>query len=141
MRIALRFIEGGLAGQTVEAELLAKKHAAVGRDPAAAFALPETDRSASTMHAKFVLEGKDVVLNDIGSQYGTYVNDRPMPRARLKGGEMLRFGVKGPLAEFVIIAGGTGTSAAMPAGGTALPPPPPPPKPPPRARGPPRRRS
>src|SRR4051812_46832580 len=111
MRLALKFIEGGLAGQTREVELLDKKHVSVGRDPTCTIPLPDTDRTASSLHAKFVLEKTEVVINDIGSHYGLYINGKAMPRARLKGGEQIRFGAKGPLAELLLgqAAFGAGT--------------------------------
>src|SRR5262245_30708498 len=116
MRIALRFIEGSLAGHTVMADIFQGKHCLVGRDASSTIRLGDADRAASTSHAKFVLEGNDVTVNDIGSTYGTYINQKAMARARLKGGEQIRFGVKGPLAEFLIVTG--------PAAQGPLPPPP-----------------
>jgi hypothetical protein len=120
MKIALRFVEGTLTGQIKEAHLHDKKHVLVGRDPNAHIILPETDRSASTNHAKIILEkGNRIFVNDVGSHYGTFVNHKPATRTEIKHGDFIRFGVKGPLAEFLIVP--EGQSLATPAQRPAAP--------------------
>jgi len=106
MKIALRFVEGTLAGQIKEAFLYDKKHVLVGRDPSANIVLPEQDRTASTTHAKIVFEKGEVWINDVGSHYGTFVNHKPTPRSKIKHGDFIRFGAKGPLAEFLVVPDG-----------------------------------
>src|SRR5438445_11476755 len=103
MKFVLKFLEGGLAGQSKEADVYQGRHVAVGRDPTAGIVLGDKDRAASMQHAKFVLEGKDVVVTDVGSTYGLYVNKKATIKAKLKSGDEVRFGMKGPLAIFETI--------------------------------------
>ena len=116
MRFALKFLEGGLAGQAREVELSEKHPVTVGRDAGCTIALSGDDKSASPQHAKFVLEKGEVVVIDAGSQYGLLVNETFAIRARMKGGEQVRFGVKGPLAEVLLGSAASGVETAGPAG-------------------------
>ena len=113
MRLALKFLEGGLEGQTRAAELSEKEPVSVGRDPGSTIALPDEDETASPHHAKFLLEKGEVVVQDSGSHYGLILNGKVVMKARLKGGEQLRFGEQGPLAEVLL-------GIAAPGGGRKL---------------------
>jgi len=51
-----------------------------------------TDDSVSRRHAEIALRGGVCVVRDLGSCNGTYVNGRPVIRARLRRGDELMLG-------------------------------------------------
>ncbi len=99
MKILLLFTSGGLQGQKREVILASGQSATVGRDPDNGIALdPSVDRSASAHHAKLFNERGEPFIYDIGSSYGTYVNGKAAPKTRLKAGDVVQFGTRGPSA-------------------------------------------
>ena len=50
------------------------------------------DASVSSSHARLQREGDEVVIEDLGSSIGTYLNDKSVERAHLKKGDLLRIG-------------------------------------------------
>lgn len=50
----------------------------------------------SAHHARLVLEGENLVVEDLGSTNGTFVNDQPVQRAVLRDGDVLRLSIAGP---------------------------------------------
>ncbi|MCH2582937.1 MAG: FHA domain-containing protein, partial [Planctomycetes bacterium] len=50
------------------------------------------DASVSSSHARLQREGDEVVIEDLGSSRGTYLNDKSVERAHLKKGDLLRIG-------------------------------------------------
>lgn len=50
------------------------------------------DASVSSHHAEILLRGSDIVIRDIGSTNGTYINNEKITEAVLKPGQTLRFG-------------------------------------------------
>ena len=65
--------------------------AVIGRGAAADVSIP--DPSISRRHALARLEGKTVVLEDLGSANGTYLNGAAVRSAtRAEHGDMIRFG-------------------------------------------------
>ncbi len=65
--------------------------AVLGRGAAADVAIP--DPSISRRHALVRLEGKTVVLEDVGSANGTYLNGQPVRSAtRAEHGDTIRIG-------------------------------------------------
>ena len=48
--------------------------------------------SVSRVHARILLEGKDVEIEDCGSSTGTLVNGHAIDRARLRDGDEIRVG-------------------------------------------------
>ena len=62
----------------------------VGRDPGAGLVLD--DESVSRMHARLDREGGDLIVTDLKSRNGTHVNDEPVMRAPVRGGDVVRFG-------------------------------------------------
>lgn len=63
----------------------------VGRSPTVQVVINEA--SVSRQHARFVLLGDDVVLEDMGSSNGTFVNDaRAEGQVKLKDGDIVRLG-------------------------------------------------
>ena len=64
----------------------------LGRSPSAEICVPEVS-SLSRQHAKFSYEEKGVVLEDLRSRNGTYVNDRRLrQKATLRSGDCLQVG-------------------------------------------------
>ena len=72
----------------------------VGRNDEGELVLDET--GVSWDHAEIRLRGDELWLIDQGSTNGTYVNDERAHNARLKGGDVLRFGKKGPVMRFAL---------------------------------------
>lgn len=62
----------------------------VGRVSDNAFEIPEA--SVSSHHAEIILRGNDVVIRDLGSTNGTFINGEKITEAVLKPGQTLRFG-------------------------------------------------
>lgn len=50
------------------------------------------DASVSSHHAEILLRGSDIVVRDIGSTNGTFINNEKITEAVLKPGQTLRFG-------------------------------------------------
>ncbi|GIW72774.1 MAG: hypothetical protein KatS3mg102_2316 [Planctomycetota bacterium] len=103
MRVALRFLSGGLKGEARELVVGEGRTALIGRAPHCQLVLPESDRTASAHHAKLWAEGEHVYLTDVGSHYGTFVNGKPVTRHRLRVGDKVQFGVHGPLVRIGVI--------------------------------------
>src|SRR5271156_6244377 len=70
----------------------------VGRH--AEFELCFEDLGVSYEHAELRLRDGDMWLVDRGSTNGSYVNEERAHNTRLKEGDVLRFGKKGPVARF-----------------------------------------
>jgi len=63
----------------------------VGRSPTVAIVINDT--SVSRQHARFVLVGDHVMVEDMGSSNGTFVNDVRTPaQVQLKDGDIIRLG-------------------------------------------------
>jgi hypothetical protein len=106
---ALVVTNGPDAGQvhTVRTE-----HAVVGRGADADVSL--RSGTVSGRHVGLTRHGADLLVQDLGSSNGTYVNDR-----RLDGVSLLRPGDRLVLGDVVleyVVLGGTGATAAGPAG-------------------------
>jgi pSer/pThr/pTyr-binding forkhead associated (FHA) protein len=64
----------------------------VGRDDSAGVVLPET--TVSRRHARLRVRGYETVLEDLGSQNGTWVNNRRLTESiALTDGDRIRFGL------------------------------------------------
>jgi pSer/pThr/pTyr-binding forkhead associated (FHA) protein len=77
----------GFNGRTYELKV---DRTTVGRVSDNAFEIPEA--SVSSHHAEIILRGNDVVIRDLGSTNGTFINGEKITEAVLKPGETLRFG-------------------------------------------------
>ena len=89
-----------------------------GRGPANDFQLD--DPSVSGSHCQIIIEGSKVVLRDLGSTNGTYVNRAPVKEAVLQNGQTLHLG---GLELMFYSDAPTAAPVARPAGAPSLPPP------------------
>jgi len=64
----------------------------IGRAPDARIALPPDDDTASRYHAGCQLVADHLVVRDLGSRNGTFVNDQAIQSARLSPGDIVRVG-------------------------------------------------
>lgn len=77
----------GFTGRSYE---LKTDRTTVGRVDDNAFAIPEP--SVSSHHCEILLKGNDVVVKDLDSTNGTFVNDERITEAVLRAGQILRLG-------------------------------------------------
>jgi predicted component of type VI protein secretion system len=87
--LILEIVEGPQAGRQLPLDSVID----VGREPSLPLQLEE-DTQVSRRHARIALQGGVVVVEDLGSTNGTYVNDQPIssPRA-LNPGDKVRIGL------------------------------------------------
>jgi len=83
----LVFLSEGLNGRTYDLKV---EKTTVGRVSDNAFEIPEA--SVSSHHAEIILRGNDVVIRDLDSTNGTFINGEKITEAPLKPGQTLRFG-------------------------------------------------
>ena len=76
-----------MAGRSVE---LTAERTTIGRVEENAFQIAEP--SVSSRHAEILLRGSDIVVKDLGSTNGTFINGEKITEAVLKPGQTLRFG-------------------------------------------------
>jgi predicted component of type VI protein secretion system len=87
--LILEIVEGPGAGKQVSLDGVLD----VGRDPGLALHLDE-DGQVSRRHARFSLSSGVVVVEDLGSTNGTYVNEQPISTPRmLRPGDKVRLGL------------------------------------------------
>src|SRR5687767_8946225 len=77
----------GFAGRTYELNV---EKTTVGRVEDNAFQIAEP--SVSSHHAEIILKGTDVLIKDLNSTNGTYINGEKITEAVLKPGQTLKFG-------------------------------------------------
>jgi hypothetical protein len=77
----------GLSGRSYE---LKAEKATVGRVDDNAFHLPEG--SVSSHHCELTLNGSDVLVKDLNSTNGTFINGKQISEGVLKPGQILRLG-------------------------------------------------
>lgn len=77
----------GFAGTAYE---LKSERTTVGRLEDNNFQIPEP--SVSSHHCEVILKGDEVIIKDLNSTNGTYINDQPITEAPLKPGQILRLG-------------------------------------------------
>src|SRR5580704_2424495 len=83
----LVILNQGMTGRTFELNI---ERTTVGRVEDNTFQI--ADGSVSSHHAEIVLRGSDIVIRDIGSTNGTFINNEKITEAVLKPGQTLRFG-------------------------------------------------
>src|SRR3989442_5600979 len=84
----LVLLSEGLTGRTFE---LKTEKTTVGRLPDNTFEIPEA--SVSSHHCEILLQGKDVLIKDLDSTNGTFINGEKVAQAVLKPGQILRLGM------------------------------------------------
>ena len=77
-------------GYTGRSHELKVDRTTIGRVDDNAFAIPEA--SVSSHHCEVLLKGNDVVVKDLDSTNGTYINDERVTEAVLRPGQILRLG-------------------------------------------------
>jgi pSer/pThr/pTyr-binding forkhead associated (FHA) protein len=77
----------GLTGRIFE---LKAEKTTVGRLPDNAFAIPEA--SVSSHHAEFQLKGNELLVKDLDSTNGTFINGERITETTLKAGQVFRLG-------------------------------------------------
>src|SRR5215212_5422762 len=87
--LILEIVEGSEAGRQLQLDSVLD----VGREPTLPLHLDD-DTQVSRRHARISVQGGQVVVEDLGSTNGTYVNDQPIssPRA-LNPGDRVRIGL------------------------------------------------
>jgi len=84
----LVLLSEGFAGRTYELNV---EKTTVGRVEDNAFQIAEP--SVSSHHAEIILKGNDVVIKDLNSTNGTFVNGEKVSEVVLKPGQILRLGM------------------------------------------------
>jgi len=102
MPYRLVVLSEGFTGRSYELKV---DRTTVGRVEGNAFCIPEP--SISSHHCEILLKGNDVVVKDLDSTNGTYINDERVTEAVLRPGQLLRLGQLEMRLET-----GTGTSGA-----------------------------
>jgi pSer/pThr/pTyr-binding forkhead associated (FHA) protein len=83
----LVLLSAGMTGRTHE---LKGDKITIGRVEDNIFQIPEP--SVSSHHCEVVLRGNDIIVKDLNSTNGTYINGNKITEAPLKPGEILRLG-------------------------------------------------
>jgi hypothetical protein len=83
----LVLLSAGMTGRTLELKL---EKTTIGRVEDNAFQIAEP--SVSSHHCEILLKGNDVVVRDLNSTNGTFVNGEKVSEAPLKTGQILRLG-------------------------------------------------
>src|SRR5437016_182111 len=104
----LVLLSEGLTGRTYELKV---DKTTVGRVEDNAFQIPET--SVSSHHAELLLRGHDVVVKDLNSTNGTFINGEKITEAVLKPGQILRLGMVEMRLETGEAAGQTAASKKL----------------------------
>ena len=87
--LILEIVEGPGAGKQVSLDGTVD----AGREASLPLALEE-DGQVSRRHARFTLQGGEVLVEDLGSTNGTYVNEQPISSPRiLRPGDKVRLGL------------------------------------------------
>jgi len=83
----LVILNQGMTGRTFD---LVADQTTVGRLEDNTFHI--SDGSVSSHHAEILLRGTDIVVRDLNSTNGTFINGEKISEAPLKSGQVLRFG-------------------------------------------------
>jgi len=83
----LVILNQGMTGRTME---LTVERTTVGRVEENTFQIG--DASVSSRHAEILLRGTDIVVRDLNSTNGTFINNEKITESVLKPGQTLRFG-------------------------------------------------
>jgi predicted component of type VI protein secretion system len=83
----LVILNQGMTGRSIE---LTVERTTVGRVEENTFQI--ADASVSSRHAEILLRGTDIIVHDLNSTNGTFINNEKISEAPLKPGQTLRFG-------------------------------------------------
>src|ERR1035437_2324233 len=106
----LVILNQGMAGRTFE---LVVERTTVGRMEDNTFQI--SDASVSSHHAEILLRSSEIVIKDLNSTNGTFLNNEKISETVLKSGQTLRFGQ----VELKIDDGAAAPPPPAPAGGSA----------------------
>lgn len=109
----LVILNQGMTGRSYELNI---ERTTVGRVEDNAFQI--ADSSVSSRHAEIILRGSDIVIKDLDSTNGTFINNEKITEAVFKPGQTLRFGqveIKIDDGKPVTAAPAAGTPAPAPA--------------------------
>lgn len=84
-----------------EREIFSALPISIGRAPTSHLRIAANDTRTSTSHAELSFDGRNIILHDLGSTNGTYINgqrvDKPI---KIINGEIVEFGIGGPKLKF-----------------------------------------
>jgi S1-C subfamily serine protease len=102
VRAQFKFLSGARAGQV---ETFRKAYLGLGRHPLSDVRFDaERDLDVSSRHAAIITKPDGLVLQDLGSKNGTYLNGKRIEADRLlSDGDVIGFGAKGPALEFHLL--------------------------------------
>lgn len=83
----LVILNQGMSGRTFDLQI---ERTTVGRVEDNTFQI--ADASVSSHHAEILLRGSDIVIRDLNSTNGTFINGEKVSESPLKSGQTLRFG-------------------------------------------------
>jgi pSer/pThr/pTyr-binding forkhead associated (FHA) protein len=106
----LVILNQGMTGRTFELNI---ERTTVGRVEDNVFQI--ADPSVSSHHAEIILHGNDIVIKDLNSTNGTFINNEKISETLLKPGQTLRFGQ----VELKIDDGKPVSASPQPAGASA----------------------
>src|SRR5436305_4718981 len=87
--LVLEIVEGSEAGRQLPLDSVID----IGREPSLPLHL-DSDTQVSRRHARISVQGGQVMVEDLGSTNGTYVNDQPISAPRtLNPGDKVRIGL------------------------------------------------
>ncbi len=105
MDAKLVFLSGETKGSQI---VLGESTLRIGRHPDEDLSL--SDESVSESHSQIRWDDGCYILKDVGSRSGTFVNDRKVDEQVLQTGDVVEFGLGGPLARFEMRGDGQGDS-------------------------------
>jgi pSer/pThr/pTyr-binding forkhead associated (FHA) protein len=106
----LVILNQGMTGRTFDLNV---EHTTVGRVEENTFQI--ADASVSSRHAEIILRGEEILIKDLNSTNGTFINNEKISETVLKPGQTLRFGQ----VELKIDDGKPVSAAPLPATGNA----------------------
>src|SRR5258708_13909003 len=99
MQIVAKHLTGARQG---ESDVFNDVPLTIGRLPSSDLRLGIYDTRASARHAEIIIEKQNIVLRDVGSTNGTFVNGKKLPSVILNSGDVVEFGTGGPKLQFEI---------------------------------------
>jgi ABC-type multidrug transport system ATPase subunit/pSer/pThr/pTyr-binding forkhead associated (FHA) protein len=106
MRYRLVQLNGAQAGRVRSADD-DERELVLGRDPTAQLVFPAEERLVSRRHAALVQDGATLLLRDLGSTSGTFLDGQDIEEAELDDGDEFELGPGGPRLRVDFVADGT----------------------------------